>query len=282
MTCRPFLKWVGGKRSLLPSILPHLPVEPRTYFEPFLGGGAVFFSLAPKRAVLGDANGRLVRAYCGVRDDVEVVLRRLADMIPADRPVTRAEYDAVRAAQGDLETNVDAAAWLLFVNRCGFNGLYRESKAGRFNTPWNKAERPTLIDADNLRACSRALAGAEIVHGDFADVVRRAGPEDSIYCDPPYVPVSDTADFTAYVAGGFGPADQVRLRDEALAAAGRGARVVLSNAMTPRVRELYAPPFELHTVKALRRVNCKAEGRGAVDEAIVVAGPGLPAAEAAQ
>lgn len=275
MKAHPFLKWVGGKRQLLPDILPHLPPEPRVYYEPFLGGGAVFFAFAPKKAVLNDMNQRLVRAYRGVRDDVEGVLANAAALFPRGRAATEQEYRAVRAMQDDLATDTEAAAWLLFVNRYGYNGLYRESKAGRFNTPWNKATREAVIDTENLRACSRALRGVEIVHGDFGPLVRAAGDGGAVYCDPPYSPASGTADFTAYVKAGFGPKEQIRLRDEAKAAVRRGAHVVLSNNLTEEIDGLYsAPPFRIIDVKARRAVNSKANARGAVDEVVIVGEPG--------
>lgn len=275
MKAQPFLKWVGGKRQLLPEILPHLPPEPRVYYEPFLGGGAVFFAFAPKRAVLGDMNQRLVRTYRAIRDGVEGVIERAAPLFPEKVPPTEERYKEVRAWQNDLKTNVDAAAWLLFVNRYGYNGLYRESKSGNFNTPWNKAKRVADLGVANLRACSRVLQGVEILHGDFATLVRAAGEGDVVYCDPPYSPASGTADFTAYVKAGFGPKEQARLRDEAKAAVRRGAHVVLSNNLTEEIDELYgAPPFRIIDVKARRSVNSKADARGAVDEVVIVGEPG--------
>ncbi len=281
MSCRPFIKWAGGKRLLVPKLLPHLAPTFRDYYEPFLGGGALFFHLSPERAVLGDMNRRLIRTYRAVRDDIDVVLRDLRALMPGDRIPTEAEYRAVRDASPDGGTDNDVAAWFIFCNRLGFNGLYRVNKSGKFNVPYGKPKRPPQVDEDNLRACSKALARAELNVFDFGETMSGAGEGSLVYCDPPYDPIdSNKYGFIAYTADGFGPAEQARLRDAARAAATRGAHVVISNAMTSRVRELYAVGFDLRTIQAPRRINCDPSGRGMVDEAVAMARPIRPQAQA--
>ncbi|MCU0681259.1 MAG: Dam family site-specific DNA-(adenine-N6)-methyltransferase [Polyangiaceae bacterium] len=246
---RPFLKWAGGKRRLLPELVRHLPSSYGTYYEPFLGGGALFFHLRPRRAVLGDANARLVRAYTGVRDSVDEVVRILRSY-----PPTRDTFEALRARDIDQSSDAEVAAWFVFLNRLGYNGLYRVNRAGRFNVPFGDYANPRVCDEATLRACSAALAGAELVVSDFAEVAAEARRGDLAYFDPPYVPLSATASFTSYTSKGFSPADQERLRDQARALAARGVTALISNSSAPAVHELYASDdFALSPVQAARR-----------------------------
>lgn len=266
---RPFLKWAGGKRRLLPELVRHLPSSYGTYYEPFLGGGALFFHLRPRRAVLGDANARLVRAYTGVRDSVDEVVRILRSY-----PPTRDTFEALRARDIDQSSDAEVAAWFVFLNRLGYNGLYRVNRAGRFNVPFGDYANPRVCDEATLRACSAALAGAELVVSDFAEVAAEARRGDLAYFDPPYVPLSATASFTSYTSKGFSPADQERLRDQARALAARGVTALISNSSAPAVHELYASDdFALSPVQAARAINCKPGGRGAVIELVIVAHP---------
>jgi DNA adenine methylase len=256
----------------VPELVRHLPRSYGTYYEPFLGGGALFFHLRPRRAVLGDANERLVRAYRGVRDAVDEVVRLLRSYAP-----TRETFEALRAADVDARSDAEVAAWFVFLNRLGYNGLYRVNRAGRFNVPFGDYPRPRVCDEPTLRACSAALAGAEIVCADFAEVVARARAGDVAYFDPPYVPLSVTSSFTAYTSKGFTMDDQRRLRDTARALAARGVRAVVSNSGAPAVRELYGGgDFELTPVRAARAISCKGAGRGPVVEVVAAGGPGAP------
>jgi DNA adenine methylase len=272
----PFLKWAGGKRKVVPALLPHLPPSFGTYHEPFVGGGALFFALSARRplpfrrAVLSDANLRLVRTWRAVRDDVESVIERL------EEHAVRHSLDhflAVRQAAPDANP-VDAqmAAWLIYLNKTAFNGLYRVNGKGFFNVPCGRYERPNVCDAPRLRHASRALAGVEVLHAPFEAVLERAESGDAVYFDPPYAPRSTTAFFTAYTEGKFGPEDQERLRDVALVLADRGVRVLLSNHDTGAVRALYGPPFRRSGVDVARAINSRADRRGAVPELVIVAG----------
>ncbi len=268
---RPFLKWAGGKRKLVPALVQHLPGSFGTYYEPFLGGGALFFHLRPRRAVLGDANERLVRAYRGVKNSVDEVVRLLRSYAP-----TRDTFEALRALDVDRRSDAEVAAWFVFLNRLGYNGLYRVNRAGRFNVPFGDYTNPRVCDEPTLRACSAALAGAELVVADFAAVAGAAGPGDVAYFDPPYVPLSATSSFTSYTSKGFSLDDQRRVRDVARELAARGATALVSNSSAPAVRELYAGrDFAIAPIEVARAINCKPGGRGAVTEFVIAAGPGV-------
>lgn len=264
-TAKPFLKWVGGKRQLVDAIRTQMPSDHGRYFEPFIGGGALFFALHPPLAVISDSNERLVRTYRAIRDDVESVIGVLETY-----PYDRAFYQRMRELDVDRCAEIQVAAWFLYVNRAGFNGLYRVNKAGRFNVPFGKYTNPTICDAGNLRACSLALRGVDIRHADFEEVVASANTGDFVYFDPPYVPLNATSSFTAYQAGGFGPDHQRRLRDCAESLIKRGVAVVLSNSSADTVRELYSgPAFELREVSAVRAINSRADRRGAIKELLI-------------
>jgi DNA adenine methylase len=266
--CRPFLKWAGGKRQLLPALLRAAPRArdcPR-YFEPFLGGAALFFALRPRSAVLADTNERLIRTYRGIRDDVEGVIRILRTYRSRHG---KDFFYRMRARDIDAESDAQVAAWFIYLNRVGYNGLYRVNRRDRFNVPFGRYENPTICDAPRLRAASRALEGVDLRVGDFCDGVRDAGPGDFVYFDPPYVPLTTTASFTSYTAAGFGHTDQVRLRDLALRLKAMGVHVLVSNSGTAEVRELYADGFVVDVVRARRAVNSRASGRGAVQELVI-------------
>jgi DNA adenine methylase len=263
---RPFLKWAGGKRKLLPELVRRMPPSFGTYYEPFLGGGALFFHVRPRRAVLGDANARLVRAYRGVQRSVDEVVRVLRSYEP-----TRDTFERLRAVDADALSDAEVAAWFIFLNRLGYNGLYRVNRAGRFNVPFGDYANPRVCNEPVLRACSAALARAEIVHDDFAQVVASAGRGDVAYFDPPYVPLSATSSFTSYTSKGFSFDDQRRLCETARGLGARGVHAIVSNSGAPAVRKLYGGgDFTLAPVKMARAINCKAGGRGAVTELVIV------------
>ncbi len=259
---RPFIKWVGGKRQLLAAILKLVPKRYGTYHEPFLGGGAVFFALSPTKAFLSDSNERLVRCYKGIKHHV-------ADVIALLKEYKRNRRFFLQMRRKDIDGCADAevAAWFIFLNKMGFNGLYRVNSKNRFNVPFGDNKKAQICDEDNLNACSRALAKAEIAHEDFSVVLERAQPDDLVYFDPPYVPLSATSYFTSYTAKGFTPQDQVRLRDLALGLKRKGVHVILSNSST--ARSLYEDDFSLSRVLAARVVNSRADRRGKITELLI-------------
>ena len=261
---RPFVKWVGGKRQLLDRLVRYIPERFGTYHEPFVGGGALFFHLRPERACLSDSNERLIRTYRGLRDDPERVIELLREY-PHDKEF----FLEFRTRDIDAsECDAEVAAWFIYLNKTAYNGLYRVNSKNIFNVPFGDNKNPNICDADNIRACSRALQTAKLEVGDFETVLDRAKPRDFVYFDPPYVPLSVTSAFTSYTRDGFDMNDQVRLRDVALELKKRGVYVLLSNSSAPAVRELYAD-FELIEVRARRAVNCKVEGRGEVKELLI-------------
>ena len=261
---RPFVKWVGGKRQLLPSLIERVPCDVGTYFEPFIGGGALFFAARPRAAVLADVNARLIRTYKGVRDSVEEVIGILETY-----PYERTFFYQVREKDIDAGSDAEVAAWFIYLNKTGFNGLYRVNRANRFNVPFGRYTNPSICDEVTLRACSLALAKTELLVADFEVVAARATRGDFVYFDPPYVPLSVTSSFTSYTSDGFGAADQTRLRDVARRLKERGVRVLLSNSSAPLVRALYADGFQMTEVSATRFVNSKGSGRGAVIELLI-------------
>jgi len=261
---RPFIKWAGGKRQLLPSLLDHAHPNPSTYYEPFVGGGALFFAMRPKRAVLADVNERLIRTYRGVRDHVEDVIGLLRKY-----PHDPAFFYRFREENVDATSDAEVAAWFIYLNKTGFNGLYRVNRANRYNVPFGRYTNPNICDESTLRACSAALVGAELLVEDFESVVARATLGDFVYFDPPYVPLSATSSFTSYTSSGFGETEQTRLRDVAKALKKRGIHVLLSNSPAPLVRSLYETDFDLIEVSATRAVNSRASARGAIVELLI-------------
>jgi DNA adenine methylase len=263
---KPFLKWAGGKGQLLEQFRPLLPPVRGRYFEPFVGSGAVFFALRPRRAVLTDVNRELIDCYRAVQGDVERVIDALAA-----HAYDEAHYYRVRSLDpGDLALP-ERAARTIFLNKTGYNGLYRVNKNGRFNVPFGRYTNPGFSQPDslnNLRACARALRGVALDVRDFADVSRRARAGDFVYFDPPYVPASTTADFTSYIAGGFGWEEQQRLAGVFGELSRKGVHAMLSNSDTPAVRELYGG-FRVDRVLASRSINSRADRRGKVGEVVV-------------
>ena len=269
----PLLKYVGGKRQLLPEIRKYMapPGTYGRYFEPFVGGGAVFFDLythpdagpVSRKAWLCDSNAELMTTYAGVRDNVDAVIRALREY--AELHDTE-HYYLVRAQQPKEPHLV--AARMIYLNRTCYNGLYRVNKKGGFNVPIGRYTNPTICDEKNLRAVSRVLKSAELVTGDFEQVLSNAIEGDFVYCDPPYPPTSATSDFTSYTANGFNLADHERLVVCARRLKERGVRVLLSNADLPVVRKMYEG-FEMRSVQANRAINSKGGKRGAVGELLI-------------
>jgi DNA adenine methylase len=273
---RPFVKWAGGKRQLLPELLRRVPrsfTKPaggnvaRRYFEPFVGGAALFFALRPARATLADVNERLIRTYRGVRDDVETVLGLLKDY---KRRHDEKFFYRFREIDIDSKTDAEVAAWFIYLNKTGFNGLYRVNRGNKFNVPFGRYVHPNIHDPETLRACSGALAGVDLRVEDFERAVSEAERGDFVYFDPPYVPLSATSSFTSYTSDRFGPKEQKRLRDVAHELKKRGVQVLLSNSSAQAVRDLYAKGFEIVEVSATRAVNSKATARGSISELVIM------------
>lgn len=268
---RPILKWAGGKSRLLPEILRLLPEHSDTYYEPFLGGAAVFFSLAHagrfRRAVLSDRNRDLVDVYRAVKGNVA----SLIDLLRAF-PHSRDEYYRVRELDPARLDLVERAARTIYLNRTGYNGLYRVNRDGKFNVPFGRYTNPNYCDAPRLHAAASALKSVKLEVADFESMAVQARAGDSIYFDPPYVPVSKTANFASYHHESFALADHERLAKMFGKLERRGVIAVLSNSCTPFTRQLFQD-FDWRKVRVSRPINSRAGGRGRVDELLVVTRP---------
>ncbi|MEB3213325.1 MAG: DNA adenine methylase [Leptolyngbyaceae bacterium] len=260
---RPFLKWAGGKSRVLPQYLPYFP-EYQTYYEPFIGGGAIFFHLGPPQAVLSDINEELVNVYQCVQRHVEDVIELLT--LHHDNHC-KDYYYRVRSHPGD--DPIERAARLLYLNKTCFNGLYRENSKGYFNVPMGRYKNPTICDPGLLRSASSALQSVAIAHEPFEAVLSRAKTtSDFVYFDPPYFPISATSNFTGYNRYSFTKDDQVRLRDTFEALAKRGVKVMLSNSDCSFIRELY-DGFNIQVIYAARAINSNAKKRGKITELLI-------------
>lgn len=272
VVAKPFVKWVGGKRRVIPELLRSLPTTFEHYYEPFIGGGALFFHLRnlnilqDGQITISDFNLRLVRTYKAIRDDVDGVIARLKHH---KRHHSKPYFYEVRdVAVDDYKNDADVAAWFIYLNKTAFNGLYRVNKKNRFNAPMGKYKNPNICDTDNLLICHKALQNVNILHGSFEKAPSLAQAEDLVYFDPPYVPVSATSSFTSYTNEGFGFKEQELLRDLALDLRKRDVHVMLSNADHELVHELYTD-FTVRQIQVGRAINCKAKARGKVGEVII-------------
>lgn len=266
-TCpRPFLKWAGGKSRLIQQYIPYLPKNYKTYYEPFLGGGAVFFYLQPPTAILTDINAELITTYCCVRDQVEELICLLKEH---KKRHNRDYYYHVRANPGN--TDLEQAARLIYLNKTCFNGLYRVNSQGKFNVPLGRYENPNICHENLLRSASAALASAEIKHADFVDVLNhRSSSDDFVFCDPPYHPISSTSYFTSYNRNSFGEKDQERLRDTCAELASRGVKVMICNSDCELIINLYKQiNFNIYPIAAPRSINSNSEKRGMIYELLI-------------
>lgn len=263
---KPFLKWAGGKQNLIPQIEPYIPREYNSYYEPFLGGGAMFFHLQPKLSFLADINEDLINVYNCVRDDVEQLIS-LLEIFQNNH--SEQYYYQVRSLTYD--DAIKKAARFIYLNKTCFNGLYRQNKAGQFNVPVGKYANPNICDADTLRAASQVLNQASplLFHGSYLDLMSAPEPGDFVYFDPPYVPVSDTSNFTGYHAIKFDLHSQETLAQMFKKLVRNGVKCLLSNSDTPMVRELYQE-FKIVEIQRKGNISSKGTKRGAVSEVLVV------------
>ena len=261
---KPPVKWAGGKGQLIPQFEPLFPKESyELYLEPFVGGGAVFFHLTPQRAVLIDSNDELINFYRVVRDHPEELLEDLRK-----HKNDREYYYSVRAQDPQQLLPVERASRFLYLNKTGYNGLWRVNSKGKYNVPFGRYKNPRIADRENLLLVSRALKNAEILCGDFGRVLDYAIPGAFVYLDPPYHPLSETANFTSYTPDAFGEEDQRRLAEVFRKLDLTGCLVMLSNSDTPFIRELYRG-YDLRVVYAKRAINSRADGWGPVTELVI-------------
>lgn len=274
----PFVKWAGGKRRLVRELLSILPSSFGDFYEPFLGGGALFFALSAREtgfnAHLSDLNSELIGTYKVIKENPEdliAILSRIQNEY--ERSTSKSEY-YYRKRSTTPSGNVETAAQLIFLNKTCFNGLYRVNSRGEFNVPFGRYKRPRILDAKNIRAVSKALrhTNAELTISGFKESTTKCCKNDLVYFDPPYQPKSRTSSFTDYTPNGFAPADQeilAKVFDELVA---RGCTVLLSNSDTSLTRTLYRE-YDIRIVSVNRPINSNGSGRTGHKEMIVIGNP---------
>jgi len=265
----PFLKWVGGKRQLMPAINVLLPKNYTHYYEPFIGGGALLFDLQPKNAVINDFNQELINVYQTVKDNPEELI--------TDLKTHKNESDyfyvlrALDREDGFNElSNIKKASRIIYLNKTCYNGLYRVNNSGEFNSPFGRYKNPNIVNEITIRAVSKYLNNSDItiVNKDFEEALKDIKKGSFVYFDPPYHPVSDSSNFTGYVQGGFDMFEQVRLRDLCDKLNKNGVKFLLSNSATQFIEDLYKD-YEISYVKANRSINSNATKRGEIDEVLI-------------
>lgn len=262
------MKWAGGKSQLLSTFGRYFPKSFNRYFEPFLGGGAVFFHLVARNpgldAVVSDSNNELINCYKMIQTNLDELVSELKR-----HRNDKHYFYKVRAMDISGMSECERAARMIFLNKTCFNGLYRVNRKGQFNVPFGKYTNPRIVDERNLIAVRSALANARIVCAPFDVVLTKAARGDFVYLDPPYQPLSSTSSFTGYTRHSFGEEDQKRLTRTFDALTRRGCLVMLSNSDTDFVRDLYSS-YRTETVKATRAINSRADRRGRINELLIL------------
>ncbi len=270
---KPFVKWVGGKRQLLQQfrqrkLYPPEKFDPlrNRYFEPFVGGGAVFFDLLPESAYLSDLNNELIITYNIIKNNAENLI------VSLNKHINSKEYFlTIRAQDPKSLSELDVASRFIYLNRTCFNGMYRVNKSGGFNVPFGKYKNPLICDKINLRKASKALKNVEIVNQDYKEVLKKAKKEDFIYFDPPYYPINKTSLFTSYTSQSFLEKEQIELKNTFIDLHKRGCYVMLSNSDTPFIKKLYSDlkGVNINEVFANRAINSDATKRGKITEVLI-------------
>ena len=263
----PIVKWVGGKRQLMFELLKNMPENYNRYFEPFIGGGALFFELQPDNAYISDMNEELINLYKVVRDNVEELITDLQK-----HDISKEYFMEIRNIDRTEEyknwSNIQKASRFIYLNRTCFNGMYRVNSKGEFNVPFGHYKNPRILDENNLINCSNLLQRTEIKHADFSEILKKVKKGDFVYFDPPYVPLSETSSFTSYTKDGFDMDMQFKLRDVCDELDSMGVKFLLSNSDTKLVNELYEN-YNIKKVFASRQINANADGRGKITEVLV-------------
>lgn len=263
----PIVKWVGGKRQLMFELIKNMPKSYNRYFEPFIGGGALFFELQPEQAYISDMNEELINLYSVVRDNVYELIKDLSK-----HEVSKEYFLEIRnidrTEQYTEFSDVERASRFIYLNRTCFNGMYRVNSQGQFNVPFGHYKNPRIIDENNLLNCSELLKKTEIKCADFSEILTKVKKGDLVYFDPPYVPLNETSSFTSYTKDGFDINMQFKLRDVCDELDNNGVKFMLSNSDTKLVNELYVN-YEIKKVFASRQINANADGRGKITEVLV-------------
>ena len=263
----PIVKWVGGKRQLMFELLKNMPQNYNRYFEPFIGGGALFFELQPDNAYISDMNEELINLYQVVRDNVDELITDLQK-----HNISKEYFMEIRNIDRTNDyrnwSDIQKASRFIYLNRTCFNGMYRVNSKGEFNVPFGHYKNPRIVDENNLINCSNLLQRTEIRHADFSEILTKVQEGDFVYFDPPYVPLSATSSFTSYTKDGFDIDMQFKLRDVCDELDSMGVKFLLSNSDTKLVNELYEN-YNIKKVFASRQINANADGRGKITEVLV-------------
>jgi len=261
---KPFMKWAGGKGRLLKKLSKFFPENYNRYFEPFIGGGAVFFYLNPDKAIINDLNKELINLYCIIRDNPEQLMTKLDDL---QENVDDKDFflDMRSKESTDL---LEKAVRTVFLNRTCYNGMYRVNSDGKFNVPFGDMGNPRLYEKKNIIACSHTLKKTTILSGDYKKLNLRIRKNDFVYLDPPYVPLSDTAHFTSYTSEKFGEEQQLELLEFCKKIDKKGGLFMLSNSYNEFTKKLYQD-FKIDTIKAARNVAAKTSSRTPIKELVV-------------
>jgi DNA adenine methylase len=270
MAVKPFIKWAGGKRQLIDQLSPMFPAEITKYYEPFLGGGAVFFEIKPSVAYLNDLNSELITTYKVVKTNVEELIEELKSY-----PVNKEFFYEIRSWDRNKEeyqnlSDIKKASRFIYLNKTCFNGIYRVNSKNEFNVPYADYKHPDIVDEKTLRDVSSFLNSvkAEFTSLDFRDVLKNVQRDSFVYLDPPYEPVSPTESFTTYTKDGFIREDQIELKECCDELNKRGVLFMLSNSSSPFIIDLYKD-YDINYVSAKRAINSKGDKRGAVKEIVV-------------
>lgn len=263
----PFIKWVGGKRQLLSSLHENMPKSFNQYYEPFIGGGALLFSLARKDSVILDVNEELINLYRAVKENP----RELIDSLSKHKN-TKEYFLYIRELDRDDEyhklSSITKASRFIYLNKTCFNGMYRVNKKGQFNVPFGDYNNPNYLNEDNLFKCHNILKNTNIICGDFTEILSTVKKNDFVYFDPPYIPLNITSSFTSYTKNGFDIKMQEKLRDLCNELNAIGVKFLLSNSDTELTRKLYEK-YNIYEVFASRSINSNGEGRGKVKELLI-------------
>lgn len=271
---KPVVKWVGGKRQLLSEIEKYIPEKISTYYEPFLGGGAIFFHLQEEKAIVNDINEELINLYQVIKDDVEELIQDLKKHKNEEDYFYKLRKLDRDSEKYDKLTNIEKASRMHYLNKTCFNGLFRVNQQGEFNAPFGKYKNPDFVNFITLRAVSEYFNRSKITFkcGDFEEAVKGIRKGAFVYFDPPYDPVSNSSNFTGYDKGGFDRDEQKRLKRLCDKLDDREVKFLLSNSATDFILELYNDEerdYKVEIVKARRAINSKGDKRGEVDEVLV-------------
>lgn len=267
----PIVKWVGGKRQLIPEILSLVPTTFSTYVEPFVGGGAILFELQPKKAIINDYNTELINVYKVIKESPEKLIKELE--IHKQKNSSQYYYKIRELDRMENFSNLNdikKAARIVYLNKTCYNGLYRVNSSGHFNSPYGRYKKPNIVNAPTIKAISNYFNKNDIIikNGDYKDVLTDLKNDAFVYFDPPYVPISTSSSFTGYTENGFGLKQQEELKTECDKLTKKGIRFILSNSDCEFIRELYKD-YKIITVKARRTINSQSQKRGEINEVLI-------------